>query len=231
MEGQIFGVPLEKVKVSNSWLSGVRLFENPWTIALDYSLLCPWNSPDKNSGVGSQPFPPPRDLPDSGVEPGSPPLQADSLLSKPPGSSLLCYWYFSDVLSITIIHLIRMHFRFMLTWFQWAMKCYSYVAPTIIAVHLMLVSYCCSVSLMMFPLSLRFCSLFFFLFLSSSNHINVFCQFRYTLVPFANCTFQLQNSHLVLFKIFLSLYWHSLFDEIVSPYRAPLLLYCMLDFL
>ena len=32
------------------------------------------------------PFPPPRDLPDPGIEPGSPGLQAGSLLSEPPGS-------------------------------------------------------------------------------------------------------------------------------------------------
>ena len=31
------------------------------------------------------PFPSPGDLPDSGIEPGSPVLQADSLLSEPPG--------------------------------------------------------------------------------------------------------------------------------------------------
>ena len=31
------------------------------------------------------PYPPPGDLPDPGIEPGSPALQADSLLSEPPG--------------------------------------------------------------------------------------------------------------------------------------------------
>ena len=31
------------------------------------------------------PFPSPGDLPDSGIEPGSPSLQADALPSKPPG--------------------------------------------------------------------------------------------------------------------------------------------------
>ena len=30
-------------------------------------------------------FPPPGDLPDPGIQPGSPELQADSLLSEPPG--------------------------------------------------------------------------------------------------------------------------------------------------
>ena len=47
-------------------------------------LLCPWNSPGKSTGVGL-PCPPPGDLPDPGIEPGSPALQADSLLSAPPG--------------------------------------------------------------------------------------------------------------------------------------------------
>ena len=40
-------------------------------------LLCPWDSPDKNmSGLS---FPSPGDLPNPGIEPGSPALQADSL--------------------------------------------------------------------------------------------------------------------------------------------------------
>ena len=47
-------------------------------------LLCPWNFPGKNPGVGSQ-FPFPGHLPDSGIEPRSPALQANSLPSEPPG--------------------------------------------------------------------------------------------------------------------------------------------------
>ena len=38
----------------------------------------------KNTG-GGQPFPSPGNLPNPGIEPGSPSLQADSLLSEPPG--------------------------------------------------------------------------------------------------------------------------------------------------
>ena len=41
--------------------------------------LCPWDSPGKNTQVGC---PPPGDLPDPGIEPESPALQADSLLTK-----------------------------------------------------------------------------------------------------------------------------------------------------
>ena len=43
--------------------------------------LCPWNSLGK-SGL---PFPSPENLPNPGIKPGFPTLQADSLLSEPPG--------------------------------------------------------------------------------------------------------------------------------------------------
>ena len=48
-------------------LSRVWLFATPWTVRL----LCPWDSPGKNIGL---PFPSPGDLPDPGIEPGSPAL-------------------------------------------------------------------------------------------------------------------------------------------------------------
>ena len=47
--------------------------------------LCPWNSPGRNTGVGSPPFPSPGDIPNPGIEPRSPALQVDSLPSEPPG--------------------------------------------------------------------------------------------------------------------------------------------------
>ena len=47
-------------------------------------LLCPWNSPGKNNGIGSHSL-----LSDPGMEPGPPALQADSSLSEPPGIELL----------------------------------------------------------------------------------------------------------------------------------------------
>ena len=40
------------------------------------------DSPGKNAGVGRH-APPPGDLPDPGIEPGSPTLQADALPSEP----------------------------------------------------------------------------------------------------------------------------------------------------
>ena len=46
------------------------------------SLYSPWNSPGQNTGVG---IPPPGDLPNTGIEPRSPALQADSLPVEPQG--------------------------------------------------------------------------------------------------------------------------------------------------
>ena len=46
-------------------------------------LLCPWNSPGKNTGVGCH-FLLLRDLLNPGVESKPPALQADSLPSEPP---------------------------------------------------------------------------------------------------------------------------------------------------
>ena len=48
-------------------------------------LLCPWKSPGKNSGVGSHSLL--QGIFVARIEHGSPPLQADSLQSEPPGKS------------------------------------------------------------------------------------------------------------------------------------------------
>ena len=47
-----------------------------------HGLFSPWNSLGQNIGVGSLS---PGDLPNPGIEPRSPTLQADALSSKPPG--------------------------------------------------------------------------------------------------------------------------------------------------
>ena len=49
----------------------------PWTVSSVHEVL-----QEYWSGLS---FPSPGDLPDLGIEPGSPVLQADSLLSEPPG--------------------------------------------------------------------------------------------------------------------------------------------------
>ena len=56
-------------------------------------LLCPWGFPRQKYWSGL-PCPPPGDLPNPGIEPGFPTLQADSLPAEPPGKPphLLKQW-------------------------------------------------------------------------------------------------------------------------------------------
>ena len=54
----------------------------PWAAADQASLSVEFCRQEYWSGY---PFPPPGNLPDPGIEPRSPTLQADSLLSEPPG--------------------------------------------------------------------------------------------------------------------------------------------------
>ena len=56
-------------------------------------LLCPWGF-SRQEYWSSLPCPPPGDLSNPGIEPGSPELQADSLPTETPGKSLFslyCY--------------------------------------------------------------------------------------------------------------------------------------------
>ena len=69
---------LWKVKL----LSRVRLFATPWTVAYQAPLSMGFSRQEYWSGV---PLPSPGDLPHPGIETGSLTLQADSLLSDPPG--------------------------------------------------------------------------------------------------------------------------------------------------
>ena len=69
------------VAVAVTRFSRVRLFATLWTVALQAPLSVGLSRQEYWSGL---PCPPPRDLPDPGMDPGSPALQADSLLSEPP---------------------------------------------------------------------------------------------------------------------------------------------------
>ena len=69
-----------KVKVKS--LNRVRLFRTPWTVAYQAPPTMRFSRQESWSGL---PFPSPGDLPDSGIEPGSPALQADALPFEPPG--------------------------------------------------------------------------------------------------------------------------------------------------
>ena len=62
-------------------LSRVRLFVIPWTVAYQAPPSVGFSRQEHSSVL---PFPSPGDLPDLGMEPGSPALQADALPSGPP---------------------------------------------------------------------------------------------------------------------------------------------------
>ncbi len=65
-----------------SHLSRVQLFVTPWTVTRQAPLSMRFPRQEYWSGL---PFPSPGDLPNPGIEPGSPALQADALPSEPPG--------------------------------------------------------------------------------------------------------------------------------------------------
>ena len=73
----------EKVKVTS--LSPVQLFATPWTVAHQAPPSVGFSRQEYRSGL---PFPSPGDLPDPGIEPGSPALQTDALPSEPPGKPM-----------------------------------------------------------------------------------------------------------------------------------------------
>ena len=72
-------------------LSCVQLFVTPWTIIHKAPLSMGFPRQEYWSGL---PFPPPGDLPDPGIKPGSPALQANSLPTEPRASP----WCYRQVL-------------------------------------------------------------------------------------------------------------------------------------
>ena len=57
------------------------------TVAYQAPLSMGFSRHECLQGKSGLPFPFPGDLPDPGMEPGSPTLQADALLSEPPGKN------------------------------------------------------------------------------------------------------------------------------------------------
>ena len=66
-------------------LSPVRLLSTPRTVAYQAFPSMGFSRQEYWSGL---PFLPPGDLPDQGIEPGSPAFQANTLTSEPPGKPL-----------------------------------------------------------------------------------------------------------------------------------------------
>ena len=63
-------------------LSRIQLFAAPWTVAHQAPLSMSFSRQEYCSGL---PFPPPRDLPDPGIEPASPALAGGFFTTEPPG--------------------------------------------------------------------------------------------------------------------------------------------------
>ena len=77
--------------------SCVPVFVTPWIVTHQAPLSLGF---PKQEHWGGLPFPSPRGLPDPGIEPGSPALQADSLPSEPPGKPL----YPFSFCQISLVH-------------------------------------------------------------------------------------------------------------------------------
>ena len=77
-------------------LSHVRLFATPLTVAYQAPQSMEFSRQEYWSGL---PFPSPGGLPNPGIEPGSPALQADALLSEPPGLEVLNTIKFDQIIS------------------------------------------------------------------------------------------------------------------------------------
>ena len=70
------------VKVKVKLFSHVQLFATSWTVAYQAPPSMGFSRQECWTGL---PFPSPGDLPGPGIKPGFPALQADALLSEPPG--------------------------------------------------------------------------------------------------------------------------------------------------
>ena len=94
-----------KVKVKVKSLSHVQLFATPWTVTYQ----APWSMGFSRQEYWSElPFPFPGDLPNPGIEPGSPALQIDALPSEPlgkPNSNKFerCHWFKYVALIISLV--------------------------------------------------------------------------------------------------------------------------------
>ena len=76
-----------KMKVKS--LSRVQLFATPWTVAYQALTSMGFSRQECWNGL---PFPSPGDLPNPGIEPRPPEVQADTLPSEPPGNPSNKLW-------------------------------------------------------------------------------------------------------------------------------------------
>ena len=88
-------------------LSRFQLFEAPWTVAHQAPPSMGFSRQEYWSGL---PFPSPGDLPDPGIEPRSPALQADALTSEPPGKPITAIKYIHASLVSRVLEYSRSTF-------------------------------------------------------------------------------------------------------------------------
>ena len=88
------------MKVQMKSLSRVRLFATPWTVPYQAPLPMGFSRQEYWSGL---PVPSAEDLPKPGIEPWSPTLQTDALLSELPGN--ICIMNYLVTVSITSVTL------------------------------------------------------------------------------------------------------------------------------
>ena len=107
-----------------SCFSSAWLFATPWTIACQAPLSMGFSSQEYWSGL---PCPPPGDLPDPGIKPVSPALQADSLLSDPWGKPI--YHVYCSIIynsqDVETIHTSNNRWIDKKMWNMQTMECYS----------------------------------------------------------------------------------------------------------
>ena len=77
----------------------------PWTVDHKAPLSMEFSRQEDWSGL---PFPSPGDLPNPGIDPRSPALQVDSLLSKPPLSSLIQLNYIRNMWGVFLVLICKL---------------------------------------------------------------------------------------------------------------------------
>ena len=85
-----WGLPAISEEVK--WLSSIWLFATPWTVAYQAPSSMKIS---KQEYWSSFPFLSPGNLPNPEIKPRSPTLQADALLSEPPGKPKICFILFN----------------------------------------------------------------------------------------------------------------------------------------
>ena len=102
-------------------LSRVRLFATPWTVTYQAPPSMGFSRQEYWSGL---PFPSPGHLPDPGIEPGSPTLQANALTSEPPGKPIPLDHPSAPALS-TLSHASNLDWQFISHMIMYMFQCHS----------------------------------------------------------------------------------------------------------